>query len=210
MTADSGENSLLIIWDTTPRLELSIRKANAQTVYSATMASLTAMAPLPVKTLFDPHNGAGVISVAFSIGSKHILTLGADSPQTVCIWYWGDSLSGSNELRTPIAKCAISGSRQNSIEINGSDHFEFMTTGRTGVYFFSWEEGDVLQHTPLSNARDFKDSEFQFTHSTFVPEMGQALSGTVDGDVVVWANKSLGNLSTSMEKGCYATIKLLR
>jgi WD40 repeat protein len=40
--------------------------------------------------------------------------------------------------------------------------------------------------------------------------MGQALSGTVDGDVVVWANKSLGNLSTSMGKGCYATIKLLR
>jgi WD40 repeat protein len=62
----------------------------------------------------------------------------------------------------------------------------------------------------LVNQRDFKDSEFQFTHSTFVPEMGQALSGTVDGDVVVWANKSLGNLSTNMGKGCYATIKLLR
>ncbi|KAL3900829.1 MAG: hypothetical protein SGCHY_001051 [Lobulomycetales sp.] len=153
ITADTGENSLLIVWDTMPRLELSVRKANAQTIYSATMANLTTFAPLPMKTLFDPHNGAGVLSVVFTPGVKQIITLGADEPQTLSIWSWSDSINTAAEIKFPVATCTISGSRQSYVQFNEAEPTEFMTTGPDAVYFFAFEEGKIHQFTPVTNFR---------------------------------------------------------
>jgi hypothetical protein len=54
VTADSGLNSLLIVWDT---------KASAETV-------------VPVKMIQDAHSGTGIIAAVFSCSGKYIFTLG--------------------------------------------------------------------------------------------------------------------------------------
>lgn len=156
VTADTGANSLIIVWDTIPRLEISIRNANAQTMQSSSMAALSSMAPLPIKTIFASHGGCGVVAVIFSTDHKHLITLGADSPQTLCIWNWMDQTNtdvGGNDV--PIATCTLQGDVQRNIQVNSEDATEILTTGPSSVYFYSWdvEENQISQHTPILNTK---------------------------------------------------------
>ncbi|KAJ3053170.1 Cilia- and flagella-associated protein 251 [Rhizophlyctis rosea] len=61
------------------------------------------------------------------------------------------------------------------------------------------------------DCRDFKHTPSAFTTSIFVPSAeGQALSATADGDVILWTDRSLNNLSVSMDRGKKAATKFLR
>jgi hypothetical protein len=66
MTADKGKDSLIIIWDL---------KAESKTNHTVTDIEIEAC--VPIKTIFDPHSGAGTVAAEFSADSKYIITLGA-------------------------------------------------------------------------------------------------------------------------------------
>jgi cilia- and flagella-associated protein 251 len=63
VTADSGDDSMLIAWDS----------------YSG----------IPVRMFLNPHPN-GISHMALSADDLYIATLGADEPQTVSIWDWTD------------------------------------------------------------------------------------------------------------------------
>ncbi|XP_035690518.1 cilia- and flagella-associated protein 251-like [Branchiostoma floridae] len=66
-TADSGQNSMVIVWDS----------------YSC----------IPVQTLFDPHVG-GVTTMAMTPDAKFLVTVSAAETQTVAIWDWTTESDG--------------------------------------------------------------------------------------------------------------------
>ncbi|KAJ3394150.1 Cilia- and flagella-associated protein 251 [Lobulomyces angularis] len=202
VTADTGVNCMLIVWDTLPGLTTPVTtKKEGSSVALSTSASLN---PLPIKTLFDPHPG-GVLACVFTADNKYLITLGSNEPQTLSIWDW------TQESDENVCTCTIQGSLQVSIEINPRNEGELMTTGPDAVNFFVWsKENGIKQHIPTLNSKDFKNNELEFTYSIFLPEVDEAISGTKDGDVVVWANKSLNNLSQTLETGKRATIKCVK
>lgn len=126
-----------------------ITNKNASTVEMATAISTWNITKvLPVKTLFDPHNGAGVVGMAFSEDGKYLVTLGADSPQTISVWDW------SSEVDTPIAITVITGSKQVAVQVNPEDPMEIVSTGPQGVLFFTWDlKGNMEQHIPFLTAK---------------------------------------------------------
>jgi cilia- and flagella-associated protein 251 len=122
-----------------------ITNKNASAVEMATSISTWNLTKvLPVKTLFDPHQGAGVVGMAFSEDSKYLVTLGADYPQTIAVWDW------SSESETPIATTTIEGAKQVVVQVNSEDPTEIVSTGPQGVFFFTWDEkGNMVQHVPF-------------------------------------------------------------
>lgn len=81
VTADSGADSIIIIWDLGAKNQPERNIMDSGTV---------------VKTIFDPHAGTGVIASRFTADSKYLITLGAGtykfniekSKQTIQLWDW--------------------------------------------------------------------------------------------------------------------------
>jgi cilia- and flagella-associated protein 251 len=49
-----------------------------------------------------------------------------------------------------------------------------------------------------------------FSVSTFVPTTSTVITGTSEGDLLIWADKSLNNLSQNLPKGQKAAIKFVK
>ncbi|KAJ3081093.1 Cilia- and flagella-associated protein 251, partial [Quaeritorhiza haematococci] len=107
---------------------------------------------LPIKTIFDPHGGAGVLAATFSDYAKYLITLGSDYPQTLSIWDW------TSESDNPLGTITIDGEYQSSIKVNPEDPFEILTTGSHAVYFFTWDflssPGSASSDQPSSSDSD--------------------------------------------------------
>jgi hypothetical protein len=56
---------------------------------------------MPIKTIFDIHHNSGAIAMDISPDSKYLVTLGADSPQNLCVWDW------SSEENEPMISCSF-------------------------------------------------------------------------------------------------------
>ncbi|KAI9338380.1 WD40-repeat-containing domain protein [Zopfochytrium polystomum] len=227
VTAEKGPNPVLIIWDTAP---LSSHLPNA-TASGSIAGGATSNGPsighstgrdragsvvtgghlggmpnaLPIKTIFDIHEGHGVVAVEFTFDSKYLLTLGNEPKQTIAIWEW------TAEASKPLCQIEVGGERQKCIRSNPDDIYEIMTNGDNSVSFFTWDrESGISQHVPVLNSKDFKHAPSLFTCSAFIPTTSESLTATTDGDVVVWTNKSLNNLSNELETGQKAAIKFMR
>ncbi|KAJ3015605.1 hypothetical protein HKX48_004466 [Thoreauomyces humboldtii] len=195
VTADRGYDPLLIVWDTSAEKELD---------------GVAPIEALPIRTIFDPHGGSGVVAVAFTRDSRYLVSLGADTPQTIAVWDW------STEEDEPIASAVVEGELQTSLMINPADPYEMLTTSSKAINFYTWsEDGKIGQYVPSLNPKDFKHIPTSYTHSTFLPTtphntIGQALTATADGDIVVWTDRSLFNLSETLEKGRKAGVKVMK
>ncbi|KAL2912486.1 hypothetical protein HK105_208058 [Polyrhizophydium stewartii] len=203
-TADKGPNSMVIVWDLKPGLARpDLTKGSSPSVLYENDGTLQVM---PIKNIYDPHGGSGVLCLEFTSDSRYIITLGSDLEQTICIWDW---TAESNE---PIATHRVQGEPQICLRLNSSDPFEFLTNGPSSVSFYVWdrEQLSVEQHIPMLSAKDFKHVPSGYTHSTFIPSLGQAASGTCDGDVIVWTDRSLDNLNLKLGRGQKAAIKFVK
>ncbi|KAJ3161226.1 hypothetical protein HDU88_007399 [Geranomyces variabilis] len=192
VTADKGADPLIIIWDT------------------ACAGADPPGKPLPIRTIFDPHDGQGTVAVSFTRDGQFLVTLGDDSPQTIAVWDW------TSEEDSPIASAVVDGEKQTCVMVNPADPYEILSTSAHAVNFYTWgAESGIQQYVPSLNPKDFKHVPTSYAHSTFLPTtsnntIGQALTGTNDGDIVVWSDRSLFNLSETLEKGRKAGVKVMK
>ncbi|KAJ3380430.1 Cilia- and flagella-associated protein 251 [Entophlyctis sp. JEL0112] len=194
VTADKGLDPVLIVWDTMPHL-IHKNQAPGSHLYA-----------LPIKTIFGIHSGNGVVACEFTNDAKYLVTLGNEDVQKLMVWDW------TTESDTPLVEIDISGEPQQWLQINPADGFEIMTNGHSTVNFFVWDASDrtIKQNVPLLNSKDFLHTPATFTTSLFIPTKHEAITATVDGDVVVWARHSLNNLSVELNRGEYACIKFMK
>jgi WD40 repeat protein len=163
VTADSGEDSMLVVWD-----------------------SLTAT---PIRTYLNPHPG-GVKAIDISACDNYLVTLGEDNPQTISLWNWTDDkeegpiVSLKLQYHEDLKELFWA-------KFNPQDPTEIAVNSVDRVVFLRWEHEHPTFHfyAPTFFKKDFsnpKQAEMNFTKTIFIPEGEQAVTGTTMGDIVVW------------------------
>eukprot|EP00232_Nephroselmis_pyriformis_P024102 CAMPEP_0182866546 /NCGR_PEP_ID=MMETSP0034_2-20130328/8259_1 /TAXON_ID=156128 /ORGANISM="Nephroselmis pyriformis, Strain CCMP717" /LENGTH=717 /DNA_ID=CAMNT_0024998875 /DNA_START=137 /DNA_END=2286 /DNA_ORIENTATION=- len=170
VTADAGEDSMLVLWD--------------------------AYTGVPRRTISSPH-ALGIVALDISADGEHLVTISADGAlgiddgeeavhqQEISLWELRDEL-----LELPFITANVPpGDPQLDVHFNQEDRDEIVSNGRQRVYFWHSQlprSRSFKYYSPPISARDFKQTIGDFTTSVFVPYTNQALTGTADGDVVVW------------------------
>ncbi|KAM7416685.1 hypothetical protein PAMA_018645 [Pampus argenteus] len=178
-TADQGSESTVMIWDS----------------YSS----------IPVHTLFDCHPEGGVVAMAFSRDTKHLVTLGAGKVQCVSIWDW------TNDTEKPLWFTELSPKHgfQDYIIFNPNDSTQLLSNSESHVLLYSTVQGHlqyfVLKVKKLYNAAPSSGldatafpqpspgcshivnvADGSFTQSVFHWKEPQVLTATAAGSIVVW------------------------
>lgn len=177
VTADRGDESMIVVWD--------------------------AATGNPIKTLFQPH-ARGVQAIDISPDALFLVTLsavdsgnattnsdGAKSKsgkharfrQELAVWEWTAASTASTPLYSSVVATE---DVQHAVRFNTYDIREIVTTGKQRVIFWNWQEQRLLFYSPSLSQRDFRQVVGDFTMSLFVPDSKQALTGTEDGDLVLW------------------------
>ena len=111
MTADSGPDSMLVVWD-----------------------SQTAT---PVKTFFNPHEN-GVLTMDISEDAMYIVTLSnEDKQQKISLWDWTNE--DLNDPLVTRAFEYNKEDKQIWVKFNQSNVKEIVSNGRSRVFFLNWE-----------------------------------------------------------------------
>lgn len=177
VTADTGDESMIVVWD------------------SATGS--------PIKTLFQPH-AWGVQAIDMSPDALFLVTLSAidatgdtlTQPRTtksqhprfrqeLSVWEWTAAATGPTATALYTSVVATE-DVQHAVRFNTYDVREIVTNGKQRVIFWNWQEQRLLFYSPSLSQRDFRQVVGDFTMSIFVPDSKQALTGTEDGDLVLW------------------------
>lgn len=178
VTADKGPEAMIIVWD--------------------------AVTGNPIKTIFQPHPW-GVQAIDISPDALFLVTLSAVEPtnnsdgnaatasetkkkhprfhQELSVWEWTSVLSSTKALYSSFVATE---DVQHAVRFNTYDIREIVTNGRQRVIFWNWQEQRLLFYSPSLSQRDFRQVVGDFTMSLFVPDSKQALTGTEDGDLVLW------------------------
>lgn len=210
ITADTGPESLLVVWN--------VRTGQ------------------PLRTVQRPHPH-GICALDVSADSGWLATASAPDPQTgeqeVALWSLQVLLSDPHDgppARPLISTTVPAGDPQMCIRFSVNSSQELISNGKRRVYFWSWAAaagaafaavssgsggsssgpvGRFQYYSPPLRSKDFKQSVGDFVMSVFVPGTTQALTGTSDGDLVVWDEQGI-----TAQVGTSATdrraIKLMR
>jgi len=173
VTADAGEDSMCVVWNS----------------YTGT----------PVKTIFSPHKG-GVGAVDISSDALYVVTLSHNSsgtktvggddgesyqepidPQELSIWEW--TVPGDSPLHSAVISSA---DEQDCVRFHTDDAKQLVTNGSSRVVFWSWDEGSLKFFAPPISSKDFQQPVGRFTQTVYLPDSSRAVTGTVDGDIVLW------------------------
>lgn len=183
VTADRGEESLIVVWDS--------------------------LSGNPIKTIFQPH-AHGVQALDISPDALFLVTLSAvpgTAPgaagrksststgaatgsaktrvqQELSVWEW--TAPAANSMGALYSSFVATEDVQHAVRFNTYDIREIVTNGRQRVIFWNWQQQRLLFYSPSLSQKDFRQVVGNFTQSIFVPDSKQALTGTEDGDLVLW------------------------
>ncbi|KAM6954427.1 cilia- and flagella-associated protein 251 [Aplochiton taeniatus] len=156
VTADRGQESLVIIWDS----------------YSG----------IPVRTLFECPPGGGVVALALSKDSKLLATVGDGELQKVCIWEW----TCETEEPLCVAEISPEYGSQNHILFNPNDNTQLISNSEKQVLFYNRDKGSLEYSAPELQDKTFNKVVGAISQSVFHWKGIQALSATAAGNLVLW------------------------
>ena len=136
--------------------------------------------------------------------------MGADTPQTLCIWDW------TLEASDPIHRIELNTSLQINIRINPSAHSEFLTYGASDTMFYSWSPADgIVAKEPINNEKNLNYELRNISNSIFFDygkdELGhQAMTVLSRGEVVVWQNRNFVDLQKRLADGQRAALQITK
>jgi len=163
VTADSGEDSMLIVWDS----------------ISAT----------PVRTFLNPHPN-GIKCLDLSADNQYLVTIGNDIPQTIALWDWTNE-NEEGPIVSLQFKSSKKFLPQHWVKFNTNDPMELVTNGQERVLFFNWEKGvsQFQYYSPRAENKDYPDKAralSKYTKSVFIPNQETAVTATNMGLILVW------------------------
>lgn len=157
VTADSGKDSLIVVWD-----------------------SLKA---IPIKTIFSPHD-SGIKAIDISYDSMYISSIShpdEEGNQEIAIWQW------TSETNDPAFISTIPTSDpQVLVRFHPSSTKLLVTNGIKRVIFWGVSEGQLKSYAPPVSFADFRQPVGEFTQTIFVPKTNLAATATNDGDIILW------------------------
>ncbi|XP_034152211.1 cilia- and flagella-associated protein 251 isoform X2 [Esox lucius] len=156
VTADKGQENLVIIWDSFSRI--------------------------PVQTLFDSHPGQGVAALALSKDSKYLVTVGAGKVQRVCIWDW----TNETEIPLCLTELNPKFGCQDYIIFNPNDSSQLISNSDSHVLFYTKDKQHLDFIAPELLDKTFNKAVGMLSQSVFHWRGHQALSATAAGNLVLW------------------------
>mmetsp|Transcript_33102 Transcript_33102/g.55453 ORF Transcript_33102/g.55453 Transcript_33102/m.55453 type:complete len:898 (-) Transcript_33102:322-3015(-) len=169
VTADAGDDAMVVLW----------RTATGQPAH-------TIDNPFPGGCVAMDLSPDGLLLVLLSAPATFETEEGTVTEQSIGLW----DLSETGSLDAPAAIGSIpAGDVQTCVRFSQEDPSQIVTNGKQRVYFWRSHLGvsrEFKYYSPPVSARDFKQTIGDFTVSVFIPGTLMAVSGTVDGDVVLW------------------------
>jgi WD40 repeat protein len=181
-TADSGPDSIIIIWDS--------------------------FTYLPIKTFTAPH-AHGVVAIDISEDGLYIATLSAPAPSTssasdgffqqeLAVWAW------TTEEETAITRTFISSSSLSAstlshslfrnVKFNPSNSYQLSATSKEIVQFWEWSNFTLESYVGKISKLDLGNFSGDFTTTIFLPGTETALTATSAGFIVVWENRTTASV----------------
>lgn len=146
----------------------------------------------PVRTIpLGESGGALCVDFAPDGASLAVLTAatspdtGGEQHQEVLMYDLKANVPGA----APVCATAVPpGDVQTCIRFPTNRNTELVSNGRQRTFFWvpAPATGSLAFHSPPVRSRDFKQALGTFTQSAFVPRSTAAVTGTSDGDVVLW------------------------
>lgn len=180
VTADAGEESLIVVWDT----------------YTF----------LPV-TSIPQQQSSGVLALDMSSDALYIVTVSKDQPQELCLWAWTNPECREPQLRAEITSndlmtCVRFSSDHNHLVVtNGEERVLFWSWLEGEWKYYS------ARLSAKENGHSSKGLG-KFTQSCFVPGTTLACTATVDGDVIMWDDVRSDKQTKSTDKSVLKVVRL--
>ncbi|KAL9656223.1 hypothetical protein ABK040_007839 [Willaertia magna] len=181
VTADYGTDNMIVIWD-------SIKG-------------------IPVKTIFDPHP-IGIQSIAISCDNMLLFSLSKpDSKtkeQTLSMWEWTENIEG------PIITVNIpSNEHQTLVRCHHNNPNIILTTGPKQVLFWEYNNNNLEYFSPNASKGELRQSSGDYVQTTFVTGTSMAVSGTTEGEIVLWEAKVYSDdYGREIEKEAMKVVKI--
>eukprot|EP00759_Apiculatamorpha_spiralis_P029350 PhF_6_TR31520/c0_g1_i3/m.46457 len=179
VTADAGEESLIVVWDT----------------YTY----------LPVQSI--PQQSTGVLSLDISSDGLYIVTVSKEHPQELCLWAWTESECTHPQIQTTITahdlmtSVRFSPDHNHLVVTNGEERVLFWSWLEGAWKFYS------AKLTAKESSHGNKGLG-KFTQSCFVPGTTLACTATVDGDVILWDDVRSDKHTKATDKTVLKVVRL--
>lgn len=155
-TADSGNDSILVVWDS--------------------------LSGVPVCTMYAP-SANGVIAMDVTSDSLFIATLGLNEIDGIelCIWPW--TTDPNTPL---IRRTMNYSDPQLHVSFHPSQSNEIVTWGDSSLIFWDWQGVSIEGYMGSITQADVGHFTGKFTASVFLEGFGNAVTTTSDGYVILW------------------------
>ena len=139
----------------------------------------------PVRTYLKPHPG-GIKMMDLSADNRYIATLGADLPQTCSLWDWTDQSKDGPQVSMKFGLQDIGAAHW--IKFNPMDPHELACNGPSRVLFMRWSEKSetFVYHACSMGKGGDSNKEDTYTKTIFLPNTEKAVTGTMNGEILVW------------------------